>query len=149
MKALVVAFMSRQPVTYLLFGVGALITVVMEMLGKSSMVFALGIYLPLGLTTPILTGGFLSHFVHRRAEKAGGESGRGIRERGVILASGLMAGGALGGVLGAALRLLPSFHEDFIQTPFYLNDPISQSVSTLLFIGLCVYVWRGSIKSKV
>jgi putative OPT family oligopeptide transporter len=147
MKALVVAFMSRQPVTYLLFGVGALITVVMEMLGKSSMVFALGIYLPLGLTTPILTGGFLSHFVHRRAEKTGGESGRGIRERGVILASGLMAGGALGGVLGAALRLLPSFHEDFIQTPFYLNDPISQSVSTLLFIGLCVYVWRGSIKT--
>jgi putative OPT family oligopeptide transporter len=148
MKALVVAFMSRQPVTYLLFGVGALITVVMEMLGKSSMVFALGIYLPLGLTTPILTGGFLSHFVHRRAEKTGGESGRGIRERGVILASGLMAGGALGGVLGAALRLLPSFHEDFIQTPFYLNDPISQSVSTLLFIGLCVYVWRGSIKTE-
>ncbi len=148
MKALVVAFMSRQPVTYLLFGVGALITVVMEMLGKSSMVFALGIYLPLGLTTPILTGGFLSHFVHRRAEKTGGESGRGIRERGVILASGLMAGGALGGVLGAALRLLPSFHEDFIQTPFYLNDPVSQSVSTLLFIGLCVYVWRGSIKTE-
>ena len=148
MKALVVAFMSRQPVTYLLFGVGALITVVMEMLGKSSMVFALGIYLPLGLTTPILTGGFLSHFVHRRAEKIDGESGRGIRERGVILASGLMAGGALGGVLGAALRLLPSFHEDFIQTPFYLNDPVSQSVSALLFIGLCVYVWRGSIKTE-
>jgi putative OPT family oligopeptide transporter len=148
MKALVVGFMSHQPVTYLLFGIGALITVVLEMLGKSSLVFALGIYLPLGLTTPILTGGILSHFVHRRAERTGGESGRGIRERGVILASGLMAGGALGGVLGAALRLLPSFHEDFIQTPFYLNDPISQSVSALLFIGLCVYVWRGSIKTE-
>jgi putative OPT family oligopeptide transporter len=148
MKALVVGFMSHQPVTYLLFGVGALITVVLEMLGKSSMVFALGIYLPLSLTTPILTGGFLSHFVQRRSEKTGGETGRGIRERGVILASGLMAGGALGGVLGAALRLLPQFHEDFIQTPFYLIDPISQSVSALLFIGLCVYVWRGSIKTE-
>ena len=148
MKALVVAFMSRQPVTYLLFGVGALITIVLEMLGKSSMVFALGIYLPLGLTTPILTGGFLSHFVQRRSEKTGGEAGRGIRERGIILASGLMAGGALGGVLGASLRLLPQFHEDFIQTPFYLNDPVSQSVSALLFIGLCVYVWRGSIKAE-
>jgi putative OPT family oligopeptide transporter len=147
MKALVVGFMSHQPVTYLLFGVGALITVVLEMLGKSSMVFALGIYLPLSLTTPILTGGFLSHFVHRRSEKAGGETGRGIRERGVILASGLMAGGALGGVLGAALRLFPKFHEDLIQTPFYSIDPISQSVSALLFIGLCVYVWRGSINS--
>ena len=143
MKALVVAFMSRQPVTYLLFGVGALITIVLEMLGKSSMVFALGIYLPLSLTTPILTGGFLSHFVNRRAEKVGGDAGHGIRERGIILASGLMAGGALGGVLGAALRLFPSFHEDFIQTPFYSNDTISQSVSALLFIGLCLYVWSG------
>ena len=109
MKALVVGFMSRQPVAYLLFGIGALITLVMEMLGKSSLVFALGIYLPLSLTTPILAGGFLSHLVNRRSEKTGGEPGQRIRERGVILASGLMAGGALGGVLGAALRLFPGF----------------------------------------
>ncbi len=47
MKALVVGFMSRQPVAYLLFGIGAIITLILEMLGKSSMVFALGIYLPL------------------------------------------------------------------------------------------------------
>jgi len=145
MKALVVGFMSRQPVTYLLFGIGALITLVLEMLGRSSMVFALGIYLPLSLTTPILAGGFLSHFVNRRSEKTGGENGKRIRERGVILASGLMAGGALGGVLGAALRLLPSFRENFIQTPFYSIDPVSQSLSALLFIGLCIYVWFGSL----
>lgn len=148
MKALVVGFMSRQPVTYLLFGIGALITLVMEMLGKSSMVFALGIYLPLSLTTPILAGGFLSHFVNQRSENTGGEPGKRIRERGVILASGLMAGGALGGVLGAALRILPSFHEDFIQTPFYSYDPVSQSVSALLFIGLCLYVWFGSLRKE-
>jgi putative OPT family oligopeptide transporter len=148
MKALVVGFMSRQPVAYLLFGVGALITLVLEMLGKSSLVFALGIYLPLGLTTPILTGGFLSHFVHRRSEAAGGERGHSIRERGVILASGLMAGGALGGVLGAALRLMPGFREDFIQTPFYSFDPVSQSISAALFAGLCAYVWFGSLKGE-
>ena len=41
MKALVVGFLSRQPVTYLLFGIGAIITIVMEMLGRSAMVFAL------------------------------------------------------------------------------------------------------------
>jgi putative OPT family oligopeptide transporter len=148
MKALVVGFMSRQPVTWLLFGVGALISVVLEMLGKSSMVFALGIYLPLSLTSPILAGGFLSHLVHRRAEKTGGEAGRSIRERGVILASGLMAGGALGGVLGAALRLVPGFRETLIQTPFYANDPVSQSVSALLFIGLCMYVWLRAMKKE-
>jgi len=146
MKALVVGFMSHQPVTYLLFGIGALITLVIEMLGKSSLVFALGIYLPLGLTTPILTGGFLSHLVNRRSAKEGGEPGRRIRERGVILASGLMAGGALGGVLGAILRLLPGFRENLIQTPFYSIDPVSQSVSVLLFLGLCGCVWLNAVK---
>ena len=150
MKALVVGFMSRQPVTWLLFGVGALISVVLEMLAKSSMVFALGIYLPLSLTSPILAGGFLSHLVRRRAEETGGETGRGIRERGVILASGLMAGGALGGVCGAALRLVPGFRETLIQTPFYLNDPVSQSVSAVLFTSLCTYVWlRANKKEKL
>jgi len=141
MKALVVGFMSRQPVAYLLFGIGAMITLVMEMLGKSSLVFALGIYLPLGLTSPILAGGFLSHFINRKAEKTGGERGKSIRERGVILASGLMAGGALGGVLGASLRLIPGFRETLLSTPFYDNDAISQPVSAILFIGLCAYVW--------
>ena len=148
MKALVVGFMSRQPVAYLLFGIGALITLVLEMLGKSSMVFALGIYLPLGLTSPILAGGFLSHLVNRRAKKTGGEHGKSIRERGVIMASGLMAGGALGGVLGASLRLIPGFRETLVSTPFYSNDLISQPVSALLFVGLCVYVWLSSLKKE-
>jgi putative OPT family oligopeptide transporter len=148
MKALVVGFMSHQPIAYLLFGIGAMVTLTLEMLGKSSLVFALGMYLPLGLTSPVLAGGFLSHLVNKRSEKVGGEHGKGIRERGVILASGLMAGGALGGVLGAALRLFPSYRETLIRTPFYSYDPISQTVSALLFVGLCFYVWFGSLKKE-
>jgi len=147
MKALVVGFMSHQPVAYLLFGIGALITLVLEMLGRSSLVFALGIYLPLNLTTPILAGGILSHLVNRRAQKTGGERGSLIRERGVILASGLMAGGALGGVLGAVLRLMPNFSESWIQTPFYSSASVSQSVSAMLFLGIGLYVWRWSTKA--
>ena len=146
LKAIVAGFMSGQPVVYILFGIGAMITVVLEMLGVSSMVFALGIYLPLQLTTPILAGGFLSHLVNKRADKTGGERGRTIRERGVIVAGGLMAGGALGGVFGAALRLLPKYSEDLIQTPFYPNEPISQGVSAVMFVGLCLYVWFGSLQ---
>jgi putative OPT family oligopeptide transporter len=148
MKALVVGFMNNQPVAYMLFGIGAIITLIMEMLGKSSMVFALGIYLPLDLTAPILAGGVLSHIINKKSEKTGGEQGSRIRERGVILASGLMAGGALGGVLGAALHLFPWYHEDLITTPFYGNDPISQTVSALLFVGLCLYVWIYSVKKE-
>jgi putative OPT family oligopeptide transporter len=148
MKALVEGFMSRQPVAYLLFGVGAMVTLVLEMLGQPSLIFALGMYLPLELNTPALVGGFLSHFLNKRSEKAGGAHGKGIRERGVIIASGLMAGGALGGVLGAALRLIPGFREDLIRTPFYSYDPVSQSVSALLFAGLCLYVWFGSLRKE-
>jgi len=148
MKALVEGFMSHQPIAYLLFGVGAMITLVLEMLGQPSLIFALGMYLPLELNTPALVGGFLSHFLNKRAAKTGGHNGNRIRERGVIIASGLMAGGALGGVIGAALRLFPSFREGLIRTPFYSFDPVSQSVSALFFVGLCFYVWFGSLKKE-
>ncbi len=146
MKALVEGFMSHQPVTYLLFGVGAVVAVILEMLGQPALVFALGMYLPLELNTPALVGGFLAHFLGKRSVRVGGETGRRIRERGVIIASGLMAGGAIGGVIGAALRLFPKFREDWIKTPFYSNEPVSQTVSALCFIALCMYVWFGSLK---
>jgi putative OPT family oligopeptide transporter len=148
MKALVEGFMSHQPIAYVLFGVGAMVTLVLEMLGQPSLIFALGMYLPLELNTPALVGGFLSHFLNKRSEAAGGERGKTIRERGVIIASGLMAGGALGGVLGAAMRLIPGYREDLIRTPFYSFDPVSQSVSALLFVGLCLYVWFASLKKE-
>ncbi len=134
MKALVEGFMGRQPVAYILFGAGALTALVVEMLGAPALIFALGMYLPLELNTPALVGGFLAHCLSRR-EAA-------VRERGVIIASGLMAGGALGGVFGAALRLVPGFSEEWIRTPFFDYDPVSQTVSALLFLGLCVYVLR-------
>jgi putative OPT family oligopeptide transporter len=148
MKALVESFMSRQPIAYLLFGVGAMITLVLEMLGQPSLIFALGMYLPLELNTPALVGGFLSHLLNKRAHETGGKPGSRIRERGVIIASGLMAGGALGGVLGAAMRLIPGYREDLIRTPFYANEPVSQSVSALLFAGLCLYLWFASTKKE-
>jgi len=136
MKALVEGFMSRQPVTWVLFGTGAAIAVIMEMLQVPALIFALGMYLPLELNTPALVGGFLAHFLSQRGSSA--------RERGVIIASGLMAGGALGGVLGAACRLIPGFTEDWIRTPFYGHEMVSQTVSALLFAGFCFYLWRRS-----
>lgn len=148
MKALVEGFMSHQPVAYLLFGVGAALAVVMEMLQVPALTVALGMYLPLELNTPALVGGFIAHFLGKRSERVGGEEGKGIRERGVIIASGLMAGGALGGVLGAALRLLDAFREDWVKTPFYDNEAISQTLSALFFAGLCAYLWIAAVRQK-
>jgi putative OPT family oligopeptide transporter len=146
MKALVEGFMSHQPIAYLLFGIGAMIALILEMLGQPSLIFALGMYLPLELNTPALVGGFLSYWLNGRADKLNGEQGGRVRARGVIIASGLMAGGALGGVFGAALRLFPGYREELIRTPFYGNDAISQIVSAIFFLGLCGYVWFGTLK---
>lgn len=146
MQALVQGFMNRQPIAYILFGAGAMVAVSMEMLGVPALIFALGMYLPLELNTPALVGGFLSYLITNRSERVGGARGRTMRERGVIIASGLMAGGALGGVFGAALRLFPWYAEDRIKTPFYDNNTTSQIVSLVLFIGLCLYLWVDSTR---
>jgi uncharacterized oligopeptide transporter (OPT) family protein len=135
-------------VAYILFGAGAAIAVAMEMLGVPALIFALGMYLPLELNTPALVGGFLSHYITKRSERVGGERGTGIRERGVIIASGLMAGGALGGVLGAACRVIQGYSEDWVRTPFYGNEAVSQLVSAGLFVALCMYLWFGAMRHK-
>jgi putative OPT family oligopeptide transporter len=146
MQALVQGFMTRQPVAYMLFVAGAMIAIALEMLGAPALIFALGMYLPLELNTPALVGGFLAHMVTRKSERAGGGRGQTMRERGVIIASGLMAGGALGGVFGAALRLFPWYAEDKVKTPFYDNDTVSQLVSIAIFVALCLYLWIDSTR---
>ncbi len=146
MKALVETFMNRQPVAWFLFGTGAVIAVVMEMLRVPALIFALGMYLPLELNTPALVGGMLSYMVMKKSEKTGGADGRRMRERAVVIASGLMAGGALGGVFGAGLRLFSWYREDNIRTPFYGHEAVSQGVSILFFVGLCLYLWIDSTR---
>lgn len=148
MQALVEGFMNRQPIAYILFAAGAMITIAMEMLGAPALIFALGMYLPLELNTPALVGGWLSHLIGKRSEREGGARGRTIRERGVIIASGLMAGGALGGVFGAALRLFPWYREDLIRTPFFEHTTWSQVVSIAFFVALCIYVWVDSTRKS-
>ncbi|HEX5856261.1 MAG TPA: oligopeptide transporter, OPT family [Thermoanaerobaculia bacterium] len=166
MKAIVEGFMNRQPIAYFLFGTGAAIAIILEMVKVPALTFALGMYLPLELNTPALVGGIISYYVTRKSELAGGETGRTMRERAVVIASGLMAGGALGGVFGAALRLLPApdavitaigwkgallralprYAESRIKTPFYDNETISQGVSMVFFVGLCLYLWIDSTR---
>ena len=145
MQALVQGFMSRQPVAWILFSAGAMIAVSMEMLRVPALVFALGMYLPLELNLPALVGGVLSHYVNVRSEGAG-HAGRAMRERGVIVASGFMAGGALGGVIGAALRLFPWYREDLVRTPFFDIEAVSQTVSIVGFSLFCLYLWRKATR---
>jgi putative OPT family oligopeptide transporter len=164
MKALVQGFMSQQPVAYILFAAGAVIAVMLEMIKVPALTFALGMYLPLYLNLPALVGGVMAHMIDRRSEKAGGERGQTIRERGIVIASGFMAGGALGGMIGAALRLIqqydltvpltgwhltiPEFSEEWVKTPFFGNEPVSQTVSLALFFAVCVYLWLDANRRR-
>jgi putative OPT family oligopeptide transporter len=141
MKELVHGFMSREPVPYILFGAGAMVTIMMEMLGIPALIFALGMYLPLYLNSPALVGGFLAHYLDKRANRVGGNRGRTIRERGIVIASGLMAGGALGGVFGAAMRLIPGYSETWVTWPLYENQAVSEMISLVGFLGFVAYVW--------
>ena len=133
-----------------------MIAVMMEMLRVPALTFALGMYLPLELNLPALVGGVIAHYVDRRRTRPAASAGRSIRERGVIIASGFMAGGALGGMLGAALRLLAGRLQRGgvdafglpIRTPFFDNDPVSQIVSIALFTAVCVYLWTVATRKK-
>jgi putative OPT family oligopeptide transporter len=150
MQALVQGFMSRQPVAWLLFSVGAMVAIGMEMLRVPALVFALGMYLPLELNLPALVGGVISHYVNARSEREGG-GGRTVRERGVIVASGFMAGGALGGMLGAGLRLIPGFSEDLLRVrafgiDVYDVEAVSQTISVAGFVLFCIYLWRRATR---
>jgi hypothetical protein len=100
------------------------------------------------LNSPALVGGFLAWAIERRANRTAGARGRSMRERGIVIASGLMAGGALGSVIGAGLHLLPHYSEDWVKTPFYENDNISQPVSIIGFLLFVGYVWWMSQRTR-
>ena len=143
MKSLVEGFMSQQPVAYILFGAGAVVAVIMEMLGVPALIFALGMYLPLELNTPALVGGFLAHFLSRKAEREGGARGASIRERGVVdrlgADGGRRARRRLRRRAAARPRLQRGLGHGARSTGTWRSR---RPCSALLFVGLCVYVWR-------
>ncbi len=161
MKAIAFSMMAHEPITWLLYGIGAVIVVICEMLSIPSMIFALGMYLPMELNAPALVGGFISHWVIRSSRNKDVSKRR--WERGTLIASGFIAGGALLGVVGVVLR---NFHvERFISAGVpYLRtfNPMTrayewgpstprgwfvsygQIISLILFTALCVYMYWDS-----
>jgi putative OPT family oligopeptide transporter len=98
MAAVARSMMAAGEAPWFLYGLGAVIAVIVEMTGVSGLAFALGMYLPLELNTPILAGALVAYLVRRSARgDAALEKAR--NDRGTLVASGLIAGGALAGVL--------------------------------------------------
>jgi len=105
MAAVARSMMASGEAPWFLYGLGAVIAVVVELIGVSGLAFALGMYLPMDLNTPLLVGAIVAWLVKWSARgDAPLEKARG--ERGTLVASGLIAGGALAGVFKGAVDAL-------------------------------------------
>jgi putative OPT family oligopeptide transporter len=110
MAAVIKTLMSNETVPWLLYGVGALIAMTMQMIGVPALAFALGMYIPQELNTPLVVGGLVAHFVAKSAK--GDEKLESARNsRGMLVASGFIAGGAVMGVLAALFKFLGKQYE--------------------------------------
>jgi putative OPT family oligopeptide transporter len=99
MAAVIKPLMTGQSAPWILYMVGVVVAVILEFVGVPPLAFALGMYLPLYLNTPLLAGGLIAHFVVKSTREKKLQSAR--KERGTLIASGFIAGGALMGVVNA------------------------------------------------
>jgi len=102
MAAVIEPLMADVPAPWVLYLVGAVVALIMLMIGVSPLAFALGMYLPQELNTPLLLGGIVSWWVTSRSKDEKLNSAR--FSRGTLIASGFIAGGSLFGVINAFLR---------------------------------------------
>ena len=140
MAAVIQPLMSGQGAPWLLYGVGALIALVLTFLKVPALAFALGMFIPLELNTPLVIGGLISWYVSTRSTDKALNKAR--LEKGTLLASGFIAGGALMGVVSAAIRFA-GFEYSCV-----MNETVSQSLGLLLYLALIVYLARTSLKAK-
>jgi putative OPT family oligopeptide transporter len=140
MAAVIQSVMASSEAPWFLFGLGAVIAVLVSLLGIAPLAFALGMYLPMDLNTPLLVGAVLAWLVRR----ASGDErlDRARANRGTLIASGLIAGGALAGVADAAVKALSEWR-GWAARPgnaAYL-DGAGNWVGLLVFFALGAFVY--------
>ena len=135
------------PLRWYAFGLGIMLSIVLRMVELPALGFALGMYLPIELNTPLFLGGLLAHWVNR--PKAGTtESDAKAREnRGVLIASGLMAGGAIMGVVASFIKL--KWTEGFpILSAHQAEGALGEWIGLAALVALCLYVVVYSRRAK-
>ena len=142
MAAVIEPLMSGNGAPWLLYGIGALIALVLNAFGVSALAFALGMFIPLELNLPLLVGGAINWFVTTRSKDQTVNNARG--ERGTLLASGFIAGGALMGVLSAALKW-QNVSFDYAE---WWQNPSSELLSLGMYCILIIYMVRASMRAK-
>ena len=141
MAAVIDPLMNGVRAPWELYGLGALIAIVLTYFKIPALAFALGMFIPLELNTPLLVGGAINWFVTSRSKNVETNKARG--EKGTPIASGFIAGGALMGVVSALLRFCGV---QFDYTSWWSN-PWSEVVSLVAYALLIVYfVWATKVK---
>lgn len=99
MAAIIEPLMAGSGVSWMMLGVGAVIAILVNWLGVSPLAFALGMFIPIQLNTPLIVGGLLNHWINTKGKDAKLTNAR--HQRAILISSGFIAGAALFGVLGA------------------------------------------------
>lgn len=143
MAAVIEPLMNGGSAPWLLYGIGCLIAIVLTACNVSALAFALGMFIPLELNLPLLVGGLVSWYVKKRTNDE--KLRNAYNERGTLIASGFIAGGALMGVVSAALR----FGGINLVLDSWLANPMSELVSLVAYVALvAVFVKMSVVKPK-
>ena len=146
MAAVIQPMMSGGSAPWLLYGIGAAIAILLTVFKVPALAFCLGMFIPIDLNLPLLLGGAISWYVSTRSKDKAVNTAR--QEKGTLIASGFIAGGALMGVVSAILK--------FAKVDWFMNAWNSvapghvasgaEAVAILPLIALCAYMIWSSMK---
>lgn len=142
MAAVIEPMMSGKAAPWLLYAAGAFLSLILTMIGVPALAFALGMFIPLELNTPLLAGGIIAWYVTTRSKDAKLNQAR--KERGTLIASGFIAGGALMGVVSAMLRFGGI---NYVNAEWFESNA-AEGLALLMFAVISFYVIWESLRAK-
>lgn len=142
MAAVIEPLMNGVAAPWLLYGIGAILAVILTFCKVPALAFALGMFIPLELNIPLIVGGAINWYVTTRSKDASLNAARG--EKGTLIASGFIAGGALMGVVSAAMR----FGGINLINNEWLQNTWSEVLALCAYAILIIYFIKASMKVK-
>ena len=140
MAAVIQPMMSGGSAPWLLYGIGAAIAILLTLFKVPALAFCLGMFIPIDLNLPLLLGGAISWYVSTRSKDAAVNTAR--QEKGTLIASGFIAGGALMGVVSAILKFAKvDWFMDAWNTvaPGHVASG-AEAIAIIPLIGICAYM---------
>ena len=138
MAAVIKPLMEGGATPWMLYFAGAALALILSMIGVPALAFALGMFIPLDLNTPLLIGGLVSWYVSTRSKDEKVNKMR--RERGTLIASGFIAGGALMGVISAVLK--------YAGADWYATWSGAEWLAVVMYVVIIGYFIWDSLRAK-